>query len=45
MRVNDMLLEEQKEVAINRYVDLMRIKAHETGENRAYKIYSWILHS
>ena len=29
-----MPLEEQKEVAINRYVDLMRIKAHETGENR-----------
>lgn len=27
-------LEEQKEVAINRYVDLMRIKAHETGENK-----------
>lgn len=22
------------EVAINRYVDLMRIKAHETGENK-----------
>lgn len=30
----DMALEEQKEVAINRYVDLIRIKAHETGENR-----------
>lgn len=29
-----MSLEEQKEVAINRYVDLMRIKACETGENR-----------
>lgn len=29
-----MLPEEQKEVAINRYVDLMRIKAHETGENK-----------
>lgn len=29
-----MSLEEQKEAAINRYVDLMRIKAHETGENR-----------
>lgn len=27
-------LEEQKEVAINRYVDLMRIKACETGENK-----------
>lgn len=27
------MMEEQKEVAINRYVDLMRIKAHETGEN------------
>lgn len=33
-RVNYMSLEEQKEVAINRYVDLMRIKAHETGENK-----------
>jgi len=32
--VQDMTLEEQKEVAINRYVDLMRIKAHETGENK-----------
>jgi len=31
---DNMTLEEQKEVAINRYVDLMRIKAHETGENR-----------
>ena len=30
----DMTLEAQKEVAINRYVDLMRIKAHETGENK-----------
>ena len=30
----DMTLEEQKEVAINRFVDLMRIKAHETGENK-----------
>ena len=30
----DMTLDEQKEVAINRYVDLMRIKACETGENR-----------
>ena len=29
-----MSLEEQKEVAINRYVDLMRIKDHETGENK-----------
>ncbi|MCI8389813.1 MAG: hypothetical protein HFI35_03745 [Roseburia sp.] len=29
-----MTLEEQREVAINRYVDLMRIKACETGENR-----------
>ena len=29
-----MALDEQKEVAINRYVDLMRIKACETGENR-----------
>ncbi len=28
------MMEEQKEVAINRYVDLMRIKAHETGENK-----------
>ncbi len=32
--VADMTLEEQKEVAINRFVDLMRIKAHETGENK-----------
>lgn len=31
---DSMTLEEQKEVAINRYVDLMRIKAHETGENK-----------
>ena len=30
----DMTLEEQKEVAINRFVDLMRIKAYETGENK-----------
>ena len=30
----DMSLEGQKEVATNRYVDLMRIKAHETGENK-----------
>lgn len=29
-----MTLEEQKEIAIDRYVDLMRIKACETGENR-----------
>lgn len=29
-----MSLEGQKEVAINRYVDLMRIKACETGENK-----------
>lgn len=28
------MMEEQKEVAINRYVDLVRIKAHETGENK-----------
>ena len=27
-------MEEQTEVAIDRYVDLMRIKAHETGENK-----------
>ena len=33
-KVNAMTLEEQREVAINRYVDLMRIKACETGENR-----------
>ncbi len=32
--VADMTLEEQKEVAINRFVDLMRIKEHETGENK-----------
>ncbi len=30
----DMTLEEQQEVAINRFVDLMRIKAYETGENK-----------
>ncbi|MCM1211925.1 MAG: hypothetical protein NC318_10005 [Blautia sp.] len=30
----DMGLEEQKEIAIDRYVDLMRIKTHETGENK-----------
>lgn len=29
-----MSLEEQTEVTIDRYVDLMRIKAHETGENK-----------
>lgn len=33
-QVNNMPLEEQKEVAINRYVDLMRIKAYETSENK-----------
>lgn len=32
--VQNMTLEEQKEVAINRYVDLMRIKVCETGENK-----------
>lgn len=32
--VTSMGIEEQKEVAINRYVDLMRIKACEQGENR-----------
>lgn len=34
MEVLEMTLEEQKEVAINRYVDLMRIKACESGENK-----------
>lgn len=29
-----MTLEEQKQVAIDYYVNLMRIKAYETGENR-----------
>lgn len=29
-----MSLEEQKQVAIDYYVNLMRIKAHETGENK-----------
>ncbi len=29
-----MSLEEQREAAINRYADLMRIKAYETGENK-----------
>lgn len=33
MEVLNRTLEEQKEVAINRYVDLMRIKAHEKAEN------------
>lgn len=33
MEVLNTTLEEQKEVAINRYVDLMRIKAHEKAEN------------
>ena len=35
-----MSLEEQKQVAIDYYVNLMRIKAHETGENKEldYKI-------
>ena len=37
MAADNMTLEEQKEVAINRYVDLMRIKAHETGENQSCK--------
>ncbi|MCI8281041.1 MAG: hypothetical protein HFI76_04960 [Lachnospiraceae bacterium] len=32
--VANMPLEEQKEVAINRDVDLMRIKTCETGENK-----------
>ncbi len=29
-----MTLEEQKQIAIDRYIDLMRIKACETGENK-----------
>ncbi len=29
-----MTLEEQKQVAIDYYVNLMRIKAHETAENK-----------
>lgn len=29
-----MTLEEQRQAAIMTYVNLMRIKAHETGENR-----------
>ena len=29
-----MTYEEQKQLAIDKYVDLMRIKAHETGENK-----------
>lgn len=29
-----MTLEEQKQVSIDNYVNLMRIKAHETGENK-----------
>lgn len=30
----DMTLEEQKQIAIDNYVNLMRIKAAETGENK-----------
>lgn len=29
-----MTLEEQKQIAIDYYVNLMRIKAHEKGENK-----------
>lgn len=29
-----MVLEEQKQTVIDYYVNLMRIKAHETGENK-----------
>ncbi len=29
-----MALEEQKQIAIDYYVNLMRIKVHETGENK-----------
>ena len=29
-----MALEEQKQIAIDYYVNLMRIKAHETSENK-----------
>lgn len=32
--VEEMTLEEQKQISIDRYVDLMRIKSHETGENK-----------
>ena len=35
VKVGDkMTLEEQKQIAIDYYVNLMRIKAHETGENK-----------
>ncbi len=35
MKVGDcMTLEEQRQAAIITYVNLMRIKAHETGENK-----------
>lgn len=35
MKADDtMILEEQKQIAIDYYVNLMRIKAHETGENK-----------
>lgn len=29
-----MTYEEQKQIAIDRYADLMRIKNHETGQNK-----------
>ena len=32
--IQDMILEEQKQVAIDYYVNLMRIKAAQTGENK-----------
>lgn len=34
MEVTEMTLEEQKQAAIDNYVNLMRIKSDEKGENR-----------
>ena len=34
MEVMEMTLEEQKQIAIDNYVNLMRIKADETAENK-----------
>lgn len=33
-KMNDMTLEEQKQIAIDLYVNLMRIKAEQTTENK-----------
>ncbi|MCI8648480.1 MAG: hypothetical protein HFE76_17190 [Firmicutes bacterium] len=34
MEVMEMTLEEQKQIAIDNYINLMRIKADETAENK-----------